>query len=223
MTHAVRRWWLVAAGLAALAVSGAQAQNVPQAVIGEDGLAPQWNEQGARVATCPAFATAPRIEHFVDWGWLVVELDVLADPQTEVRDFDNPASPTGATRLAGVRATAATRRASVKLPSTVTVRFVEDRAALDNGQPTVQASDLLDGRLGRASLKKGRRVYAIAFPDPYAQGDLALAAVFEQEDQLVGSIDPGDSPAATFDELAARLRERRDQADASAPVDPRQQ
>jgi hypothetical protein len=225
MPLAVRRFLtLPALALAALAsAGGAGAQNPPEAVIPEDLLAPQWNEQGARVAVCPAFAHAPHVEHFVSWGWYVVELDVLSDPQTEVRDFDNPASPTGATRLVASRVSAAVRRASSKLPSTVTMRFVEERAALENGQPTVQSSDKLDGRLGRAALQKGRRVFAIAFPDPYAQGDLALAAVFEQEDQLVGVVDGGDSPSATFDELAARIREQRERAEAQIPVDPRQQ
>jgi hypothetical protein len=225
MTLAVRRS-LMGSALALAALSGAGgagAQNVPEAVISEDQLAPQWNEQGARVAICPAFRSAPGVAHFVSWGWLIAELDVNTDPQTEVRDFDNPASPTGSTRLVASRVSASVVRSSSKLASTVTLRYIEGRAALENGQPTVQSTDPLDGRLGRTALKKGRRVFAIAFPDPYAAGDLSLAAVFEQEGDLVTAVDQGAEQPATFDALAATIREQRDQAEALTPADPRQQ
>jgi hypothetical protein len=225
MAHAVRRSFIgPALALAALAsAGGAGAQSAPEATIHEDQLAPQWNEQGARVAVCPAFRVAPRVEHFVSWGWLIVEFDVLTEAEAEVKEYDSPASPTGSTRLGGSRVSAAVRRSSAKLPSTVTMRYVAERAAVNDGQVSVQSSDPLDGRPGRAALEKGRRRFAIAFPDPYAQGELSLAAVFEYEDQLLGALDHAGQPLSTFDALADVLRARRAQAEALMPADPRQQ
>jgi hypothetical protein len=225
MAHAVRRSFIgPALALAALAgAGGAGAQNVPEATIREDQLAPQWNEQGARVAVCPAFRVAPRVEHFVSWGWLIVEFDVLTEAEAEVKEYDNPASPTGRTRLGGSRVSAAVRRSSAKLAPTVALRYIAERAAVNDGQVSVQSSDPLDGRPGRAALEKGRRLFAIAFPDPYAQGELGVAAVFEHEDQLLGAIDQAGQPVASFDALADVLRERQAQAEALTPADPRQQ
>jgi hypothetical protein len=203
--------------------AGGAAQSLPPPVMYEDPLAPQWNEQGAQVASCPAFQSAPAVDHFAAWGWTILELEVVGEPQPESRDFDNPASPTGATRLTMLRTEARVLRSSAKLAATIVARYVTQRAATDNGKETVQGSDPLDGRPGRAPLKAGRTVFAIAFPDPYAPGALGLAALFEHEDELVSAIKQGEPGNATFDTLAAEIATAREKEEAMVPVDPRQQ
>lgn len=223
MTHTVGRWWpLPAATLVALAVSqGAHTQNVPEPVMQEDQLAPQWNERGARVASCPAFASAPHIEHLTGWGWTIVHFQVLDDPKAEARDYDNPASPTGASRMTALRFKADVLRASSDLPPTVVVRYITDRAAIAGGQVQVSSADPLDGRPGRAPVAAGQKLFGIVFPDPYAPGELGLAAVFVHEDELVTAINQGAPAPSDFDTLAAAVRQQRAQAEAQAPSDPR--
>jgi hypothetical protein len=223
MTHMAGRWWpLPAAILIALAASqGAHTQNVPEPVMQEDQLAPQWNENGARVASCPAFHSAPQVEHLTGWGWTIVHFQVLDEPKAETRDYDNPASPTGASRMTALRFKAAVLRASSDLPPTVVVRFITDRAAIADGQVQASSSDPLDGRPGRAPVGAGQKLFGIVFPDPYAPGELGLAAVFVHEDELVTAINQGASAPPDFDTLAETVRQQRAQAEAQVPSDPR--
>ncbi|HET8645236.1 MAG TPA: hypothetical protein VFO85_07090 [Vicinamibacteria bacterium] len=211
-----------ALALAALAAAaGAVAQNAPQPVMPEDQLSPQWNERGARVASCPAFRYGPQIEHLAGWGWAVVEFRALENPDSETRDYDNPASPTGATRVGRLRVKASVLRSSGKLPPVVTLRYITERAAVEGGQPVVAGSDPLDGRPGRAPITAGLNLFAIVFPDPYLEGEFGLAAVFAHEDELVSAITQGAQEPGDFDALAAAIDAQRAAGEALELKDPR--
>jgi hypothetical protein len=172
---------------------------------GTDDLAPQWNAQEARVATCPAYKDAPGAEQMARWGWSIVEMEGDADATPESEEVESSASPTGSTRFEKLGFEAHVVRSSGDLAGLRVLRYTTRRSASAPGIAIqADAFDLLDGRPGRAPLAAGKRLFAIVFPDPYHQGDLGVAATFESEDDLLRSL-PEGSPRESFEAVSEAI------------------